>query len=59
MASSSEISIEATETDLAVRAQVAIRAVHQRLWAGLAVFTELEPVAGSREIVPSGDPTRE
>ncbi|MCX5251298.1 DUF2249 domain-containing protein [Streptomyces sp. NBC_00201] len=51
MASSSEIYIEATETDPAVRAQVAIRAVHQRLRMGLAAFGEAEPVAGSQSVV--------
>ncbi|MDQ0687383.1 uncharacterized protein (DUF2249 family) [Streptomyces achromogenes] len=51
MASSSEIYIEARETDPAVRAQVAIRAVHQQLRIGLAAFTESEPVAGSRNVV--------
>lgn len=51
MASSSDIYIEATETDPAVRAQVAIRAVHQQLRIGLAAFTESEPVAGSQKVV--------
>jgi uncharacterized protein (DUF2249 family) len=51
VAPSSEIYIEATEADPAVRAQVAIRAVHQQLRIGLAAFTESEPVAGSQEVV--------
>ncbi|WP_037673235.1 DUF2249 domain-containing protein [Streptomyces griseus] len=51
MASSSEIYIEATETDPAVRAQIAIRALHQRLRIGLAAFGESEPVAGSHNVV--------
>ncbi|MFS8199416.1 DUF2249 domain-containing protein [Streptomyces sp. CWNU-52B] len=41
----SEIFIEATETDPAVRAQAVIHAVHQRLRMGLAAFGEAEPVA--------------
>ncbi|WP_371648883.1 DUF2249 domain-containing protein [Streptomyces mirabilis] len=51
MAPSSEIYIETTETDPAVRAQVAIRALHQRLRIGLAAFTESEPVTGSQNVV--------
>ncbi|WP_406446965.1 DUF2249 domain-containing protein [Streptomyces sp. NBC_01613] len=51
MAPSSEIYIEATEDDPVVRAQVAIRAVHQRLRIGLGAFTELEPVDGSQKVV--------
>ncbi|WP_329330264.1 DUF2249 domain-containing protein [Streptomyces luteogriseus] len=50
MASSSEIHIDATETDPAVPAQIAIRAVHQRLRIGLAVFGESEPIAGSQNV---------
>ncbi|MDQ1014264.1 DUF2249 domain-containing protein [Streptomyces afghaniensis] len=48
MASSSEIYIEATQTDPDVRAQVAIRAVHQGLRIGLAAFGDSELVAGSQ-----------
>jgi uncharacterized protein (DUF2249 family) len=47
--SSSEIYIEATETDPAVRARAAVREVHRRLRAGLAAAGEPPLGAGSRE----------
>lgn len=51
MAPSSEIFIEATETDPGVLARTTIQQWHQELRAGLAAFTELELVAGSQDSV--------
>lgn len=54
MAPSSEIFIEATETDPAVRAQADVRRQHQALRAGLARFTGGGTAGGGGEADPAG-----
>ena len=49
MTPSSEIYIDATETDPAVRAQAALRSTHQRLHGRLVTLVEVEPVAAAGE----------
>lgn len=51
MSSSSEIHIESTGTDPAVRARSALHQIHRRLQGSLATLIEVEPVADAGEAV--------